>query len=540
MVKKRKLKSFSVIFAVLLLTMSVSQAGTYVWSNAGPDNDWSTAANWGTEPTISDRAVIRQAGSDAAVVTQAGEICNTLDIASLTTGAVGLLRIESGDLTVNSTGVALEVGGFGSDGTIEQTGGALTVNGYTSLGAITSTSLTTGSGTYIMSGGTFNTYHFNVGLRGSGTFTQSGDSIVSVGNTSYIGRSNNGSYSISGGTMNLGTSFTTPNPALWVGYGGPGGTFTQSGGTVNSNGKIVVGQGTVASSYTMTGGVLNFTGTNDLVLTGNSSFNLGNATSTGYIYNSDYAAGGPSAGATSLYVGAASSDNVVFKGWGEVDVRYIYNNGDVIADGYGTERLLDLSGGERVFNQVSATTSGWHAVNKGGVVLPKIYFNTVTGQPTQTWGGNLYDTAPTLINSASLTLPNTGGLARKGNFVGALLAADRADIPAFAAGSNIIGVWDFDLTLDSDSPSTDLTCSSIAIRYDDVLAATLGIDEADLQLLQYVNGSWIDLGATVDTTGNVISAGMDSVSMYAVGVVPEPGTLVLLAAGTLAFFRRRK
>ncbi len=519
MKQRRTMLELCLITAVsLMLLLSVSHAATRVWSNEGADNDWGTAGNWGgSEPTNLDRAVIRMDGDDAAEVTQEGEICYSLDIATFTPDTVGLLKITSGDLTVNSTGVALEIGGFGSDGAVEQTGGALTVNGYTTIGSITSTSLTTGSGAYTMSGGSLDTVHFTVGCRATGTFTQSGDSVVNVAQTSYVGRGNTGSYELSGGTMNLGTSFTTPSPALWVGYGGPGGTFAQSGGTVNSNGKIVVGNSAPAS-YTMTGGVLNITGTNDLVLTGNSSFNLGNATSTGYIYNSDYAAGGHAAGATSLYVGDNSSSTATFKGWGEVDVRYMYMNGTVIADGYGTERLLDFSDGERVFNQVNADTSGWYAVNKGGIVLPTIRFDTVMGQPTQTWGGNLYDNAPTLTNSVSITLPTSGGLARKGGFVGAMLATDRADIPAFADDADVIGLWDFVVSLDADSESTDLTGSSIAIRYDDALAATLGLDESELSIFQYIDGSWTELAATVDTTGNIISAGTDSISMFAVGI----------------------
>jgi hypothetical protein len=144
----------------------------------------------------------------------------------------------------------------------------------------------------------------------------------------------------------------------------------------------------------------------------------------------------------------------------------------------------------------------------------------------------------------SLTLPTTGGLARQGDLVGALLAADRTDIPAFAANADarLIGIWDFDLTLDPTTQSTDLGGSSITIRYDDALAADLGLSESDLKVFQYVDGHWIELASALDLPDHIISASTDSISMFAVGTgsVPEPGSLLLLTVGMLGVLARRR
>jgi hypothetical protein len=370
---------------MILGTASLSQAGaTRVWTNSNGDNAWSAANNWGgAEPTSADRAVIRLGGTDGATVTQAGENAGTIDIAwGAASSTVGLLTIQSGNLTVNSTGSgALYVGGLGT-GVISQTGGTFTVLGSSWLGGLSTSG---GSGAYTMSNGTFTTHDLTVGQSGTGSFTQSGSGIVDVDTTTYIGRGNSGSYDISAGTINLGTTFTTPNTALNIGYGtAASNQFTQSGGIVNANGKVVVAAAAATAGYTMTAGLLHFSGTNDLVLGSasgaNATFLLGGAASTGKI---------DAAGSTNLYVGGHDGANAAFKGWGEVDVTYIYNNGNITADGYGTDRLLDLSGGQRVFSSANAAASGWHAVNGGELVLPKIAFDTIDGQPTQTWGGNL-------------------------------------------------------------------------------------------------------------------------------------------------------
>ncbi len=492
------------------------QAATKVWTGtSGVDTDWSTTANWsGGEPAAMDRAVIRVNSALSPVVTQPGENCYTMDIAwGSTSTTVGLLTIQSGDLTVNSTGIALELGGLGN-GNLVQTGGALTVKGYLTLGAITST-IVGGSGTYDMSGGTLNVMNeFTIGCKGTGTFTQS-DGTITAYKATYIGRGKTGTYTMSGGTLNTGTSFTTPADAFWIGYGANG-SFTQTGGNVNSYGRVVVANGaSTSSSYTMTGGSLKINGENSLVLGvygGTATFLDGDASSPGYIGAID-----PIATKGSFYVGGDANSAASFRGWGEVELRYIYNNGKVIGDGYGTDRLLDMSTCERVFNNWNPSTSGWYAVNHGGLVLPPISFDTVLGQVTHTWGGaNIYDVAPSLVNSVSITLAHDC----KGNIQGALLAADRTDLPAFGdPDAKIIGVWDFAISLDPDTYTNDLSGATIAIRYDDALAASLGLDESTLVIYQYINGQWMALTSTVNTTDKVISANTDSFSLFAVGKI---------------------
>jgi hypothetical protein len=537
--KKKAIYRILAAVVAVLGAGSAAQAGTAVWTNSDGNNAWSSNNNWGgAEPGAGDRAVIRLGGSDGATVTQAGENAGTIDIAwgNLST-TVGLLTIQSGDLTVNNTGVALQVGSPGT-GTIAQSGGTFTVKGSSWLGAW-DTNVSGGSGAYNMTGGTFTTNEITVGQRGTGSFDQSGSgSIVNVDTALYVGRGNSGSYTLSNGTLNLGTSYSSPNSALNIGYGtAASNQFTQSGGTVNANGKVLMGADATTVGYTMTGGLLHFTGINDLVVGGasgaNATFLLGDAATTGQI---------DAAGSTNLYVGGTSGANAAFKGWGNVAVTYIYNNGNVTADGYGTDRTLDFSSGDRVFNSANSATSGWHAVDHGAIILPAVAFDTINGQPTQTWGGNKYDNAPTLVNSFSLTLPTTGNLSRSGDFVGTLLATDRGDIPSIGGDADLIGVWNVDLTLSPTTQSSDLTGSSIAFRYDDALAATLGLNESDLKVFQYVNGHWTELASSLDLPNHIISADTNSISMFAVGVgaVPEPGSLALLGGGVAGLLMRRR
>ncbi|MCG3180185.1 MAG: hypothetical protein BIFFINMI_02542 [Phycisphaerae bacterium] len=68
-----------------------------------------------------------------------------------------------------------------------------------------------------------------------------------------------------------------------------------------------------------------------------------------------------------------------------------------------------------------------------------------------------------------------------------------------------------------------------------------GTDESLLDIYHFDGGAWVPLGGTVDIFNHTISVNVDSLSPFAVGEVPEPGTLLLLtAAGAILTATRRR
>ena len=113
-----------------------------------------------------------------------------------------------------------------------------------------------------------------------------------------------------------------------------------------------------------------------------------------------------------------------------------------------------------------------------------------------------------------------------------LLATDRSDV---GDASQMIGVWL--LT----GNTLEFSGAELTFRFDDVLAAIKGINEADLGVYSLLSGVWTLQGGTIDTANNLITlAGVnfDSSAMYAVGI-PEPATLTILVIGCLSVLKRR-
>ncbi|MCE5340243.1 MAG: hypothetical protein LLF92_03835 [Planctomycetaceae bacterium] len=226
------------------------------------------------------------------------------------------------------------------------------------------------------------------------------------------------------------------------------------------------------------------------------TFNFGNEESTGLI--------------TSL---AGQNANIwllkdigIFNGWGQVTLaNRIFNDGIIQANGYGTERDLDMSAMALVRNvndNLVGKTNGWYAMNKGRLILPPVA--VAVGTNSYNWGEDAADTDIDLINSARLTL----NAAAAGTLSGSLLDNDRSDIPGALRAT---GVWDF--------AGPALTGSvGIVIRYDEFLAADLGITEANLKLYHYENNQWVNVTGSVDTAKKQISGTAGSLGLFSVGI----------------------
>jgi RNA polymerase sigma factor (sigma-70 family) len=268
---------------------------------------------------------------------------------------------------------------------------------------------------------------------------------------------------------------------------------------------------------------------------GDGQYLLGNAQTTGRI--SELGVGG-----VDLTVGVLRGGKGTLRGWGNVALTgTLANNGKIVADGYGHDRTLDLSTFAAVRNDHAnrrpTDARGWYAVNGGRLALPSI---PVLAGPTaaHTWGGTPDDDAPTLVNSVRLTHRD---VVAAGTVDIALLALDRADVPTLPTGHTFLGVWSYAADGLQAAGGTDLL-----VRYDDALAAQLGLDESVLKLWKHEDGQWtrLDHDETFLRDPNLhtlfVHTDLSDTTHFAVSA-PEPGTIALLAGGlATALLRRRR
>jgi hypothetical protein len=370
------------------------------------------------------------------------------------------------------------------------------------------------NGTIKMSGGTISTGRLYMGYySGEGTFIQTGGTITC--NPLGVGTGEAASV----GTYQLGSGASLSSNYASIGSVGTG-TFTNNGGTHNIGGHAYVGSSAGTGTYNLNSGSITMTGegTNAVYLrVGDGAASTGTFNMAGGTINTT------ATGVANLVVRNNATATGTFNGWGSVNLDgQLQNAGKVIANGYGTDRTMNMSSFSSVTNPINNTTdNGWYAQNGGKLLLPNI---NVSGDTTAYWGES---GSVDLVNSVSLTFDSEAS----GSLTGSLLATDRSDVNT--DGNIFIGVWDFS--------GPTFTSVDMAFHYDNALATALGIDVDDLQVFHYNGSSWDVLGGTVNAGSSTISVdGVDSFSQFAVGVVPEPTTLSLLVAGGLAILRRRK
>ena len=204
------------------------------------------------------------------------------------------------------------------------------------------------------------------GAGGTGQVTVSNGGQVSVGSLAI----NNGSATLTGlgsavqtvlgGIATVGSGATNPSGPGQLNIGA-GTTFTsggvfavQNGGTVNmAGGLLSLPRGRAGAAFTVTQG----------------TFNLGDINGTGTISEAGAGSG------VSMTVDYQNGGAGTFHGWGMVGLSgNLTNNGRVVADGYGIDRTLDLSGFISVLNTIpnpaAGGTNGWFAQGHGELLLP--------------------------------------------------------------------------------------------------------------------------------------------------------------------------
>jgi RNA polymerase sigma factor (sigma-70 family) len=238
-----------------------------------------------------------------------------------------------------------------------------------------------------------------------------------------------------------------------------------------------------------------------------------------------------------------NTQNGVLHGYGTgQSASHFDHSGQVIADGYGEHRTLDLSAVGAIRNRVSNPPNGhngWFAQRRGKLVLP----DAPVAGGVATWGEDPADPQLDLVNSVRVTVDP----ALVGNVKLALLAADRTDYPALPSGLKTLGLWEIDAV------DFVLADAGITVRYDSGLASDLQVTN-NLSLWGY-DGQWTLADTIViDRTNRLISGELSGVSLFAVAgstinpqpaasfsATPEPSAMAgLLSAGLLLLRRRRR
>jgi hypothetical protein len=497
--------------ATWALTRDSAQAAD-VFFNTTPSGDWSVGANWiGGVPTASDTAWIGNVGPGTAIVSQVGMVAGQVIISwNLSAG----LDIQNGSLSADQVFVAHN----GFSGSVNHSGGTLSYNAAV-IGAHAAS-----PGTYTFSGGTMSGNTMSVGYylgATVGSLTQSSGSH-SVANYLSLadGPGSVGTYQLSGGSLSPVRTFLGANGQ---------GILNQSGGTYHSAifsaGQNASGVGT----FNLTGGTFTMpkeTGFNREMIVGDAgsgTWNIGNASATGTIGES-----GAGPDGVHLKVRNSSGASGTVRGWGTVGfTAQLVNNGRIVADGYGTDRTLSLTGFSSVDNTIENTgNNGWFALNGGKLTLPTLSISP--GSSTKLWGESAGDPTPDLVNSVKLQL---NSIASGGNLAVSLLAPNRADVPASPDGRAYLGIWDFAASggLSFGGGDADLT-----FRFD-----STSDQGADLKLWHY-DGSWTLLSSSFNDTDHTISTtGINSFSLFAI-TVPEPSALALVLGAALVLARRRQ
>ncbi len=246
--------------------------------------------------------------------------------------------------------------------------------------------------------------------------------------------------------------------------------------------------------------------------------------------------------ATNLFVRQDDDGQALIRGWGSftntnenITLRMLHN-GQVIADGEGVERDLDFNLIAVVNNDIpngANGTNGWYAVNKGRLILPRVFtYATSAGTYSVLWGDLYSDAIPDIVNSVGLTLVTSTSATRYVR--GGLCATDRSDIPVgLPKRMRPIGIWCVGCYSDKVA-MTKSTFSNVALtfRYDH---AQLQATDSSLRLFRYDGTAWVQVGSClpggdplISTDGALapVATGDYNIGWFAVMAVERKGTMI--------------
>ncbi len=363
----KKLSRICLCAGCLAVPAAYTSAETITWN--GSDSAWDTASNWLINGTASTRV---PAADDTIVVpsgktTKSGDFRisgGTLDLAggsatfdnrlyiAAVSGKSGSVTVRDGS-TLELKGADAYIGSGGSNAVLNQTGGTVTItniNTWLNIGE--------GSeGTYNISGGTINsiTQNFIVGRRGKGTMNISGTADVNLENL-YIGyfpaQSKDSSVTMTGGTLDSKTLYISANES------------NNTSGAPTHPSTLTVNGGTAVFSSTA---YVGFNGKNNGG--GNGVLNVGgNGVVT---FNAESYVGHGSNGKGALNVsenGTFTANKKVYVsvhgGTSEVNISggtAAFKNQIAIAHGTNAKSVVNISGGQLTINGTAYVGDGANA-----------------------------------------------------------------------------------------------------------------------------------------------------------------------------------
>ncbi len=587
-VNRRSASHFLAALLGIVGATSATQAADVLW-NGGTGN-WNTGANWvgGTAPVAGDSAIINANGT-AQITSNVGEV-SMLQAGGA--GGAGVVAMTGGSLQARGLGGAgvpingsLNLGPLpGGKGTFNMQGGTLTFgepsapgtndtgdHGWAYIGGSGGNIFGgggTGNGEFNLSGGEV-TFHQRImlGYRGNGVLNQTGGTLIANGDNAYsdaigLGDQNGsvGIYNLSGGTAGFVGAFRvgnwegsgevniTNNAQLTVagelsvgseaGEAGNQGVVNQLSGDV-SIGSLLMGQSeTSVGTYNLSSGTFYVETTSEIGRDGDAEF---------------VQTGGVAELFEPVIASGANSTSAYRLHGGTLDLAY-----SSISFGAG-QGEFDFQGGELR----GATEIKFPLVNAGGALSPGepgvgIGETVIEGSYTVTSvnaalnidlaGTSSFDE---LTVSGSIDLDGILNVSLLNGFspalgnsftflTGASLTGTFADtnFPAIGAGLG----WD---VIYGDNSVAIQVVEQSAVPGD-----TDGDGDVDLVDLNNVrnnfgnNGNPV-LGDTLPFDGKVDLSDLNAVrnNFGAVGPVPEPSGIVLLASGVGVFgtlFLRRK
>ncbi|MBU0677466.1 MAG: choice-of-anchor D domain-containing protein, partial [Verrucomicrobia bacterium] len=520
----------------------VVRTASYIFDDGGSGHDWSTAGNWSsaTEPTSANNAYV--GNSLTAVVSQASEAANNLDIADGTaqTGTVqqtagsltvsgdftlgddfgnkGVYQMSGGTLTVAGTAHIGDAGlgqmtvyGASSDlnfqgvlaigdGSTDENygsylhldGGTVTVDGQFYLGA----SAQGADGTLIMSGGVFEANSvFNIGEVNSSTgrvYVKDGSIVGGSSDDIYIGDAGYGFMQVSGGTVDVNGT----GGDIFIGDDANGGRVNELeviGGLVDVENNIEMGDSSGASGLLdIHGGRLEI---GDDLYVGDEANGTGTVTMVGgtmkvdnlYVGNAGIGAmtlGGGAVTASVFSVGQASG------GSGTATVTngrlYVIANGDLIVGNAGAG-VLNIGGGA-VLESI------------GGSTHPMIVGGAATGNGTVNQTGGRVEA----LDNTDLIIGNVSGASGVYKLSGGTMDLDSSgtsngdDLTVSNGTMHLVGV-NWTNTIDDDmfiGPDGEMTFEFIAgairaFSVDDDLFINSGATLNITQATDIVGGTYV-------------------------------------------------
>lgn len=537
----------------LVLQAMDARAGNRYWSNTGEGN-WSlggVGGNWTdqAEPTSADWVYIQNGGT---AVCENAEFAGTLLLGETPSTGHGTIRLDdpADSLTVASS----TYWGRRATGTVIQTAGTLVCTGGIQMGYFD-----TGLAMYDMSGGT-GIFHNTCTVgnnNGRGHVVQSGgflqvntlrvdtDGLYELTNgtlktistlqinggrmlidgPSAVWNISNGSHTyIANGNssvLDIHDGMITNAGSVYVGHQNTG-TVNQAGGVVRqqANKSVLLGSYSTGAwgTWNLFGGSLELNYANAGALTLGSAansegtLNMGNAAGCGTLTQQVAGAG----------VTVGNSGVGLFRGWsddGTGNKLYLTGSltvrmGRIIADGYGTDRALDMTSFSSFVNSQDNPVDGeygCYAQDHGELRLPSI---PVSGDATYYWGEQADQD---LVNSAKLDFTGASG-----SLAGKLYAADHGSVNPLG-DMTTISVHEFSVG--------GMTDCDLTIRYDHTAAATAGLAEDELQLLQWSGSAWSDVTSAVNTNDNlIVASNLTTLSQFVVGAMaPAPrGTIIVI------------